>query len=205
MIYIIGAVFLIYYLQSRKSGAKPLLSPIVYSNEQKQERINNTLRYADIIGNYAMSNQVDPACIAAIIAIESEGIPCKIAKGQNDQYIGLMGLGYRTAVWMGYSGVPYSNPVCPPLTGLFAPENNIPYGTKYFAYQYKRYNLVTSAISAYQAGSAKIDKDGNIANLGYVKSVSDFIPDFRNYFATRITAYNALYPAGIWNPQTILA
>lgn len=202
--YIVGALLLFYYLQRRTSG-KPIISPIAYSKEQKLERIKNTLRYADIIGNYAMANQIDPACIAAIIAIESEGIPCKIARGANDEYIGLMALGYKTAQWQGYSGLKYSNPVCPPLTGLFDPATNVFYGVKYFAYQYKRYNLVTSAISAYQLGSAKINSDGTIANLGYVKSVSDFIPDFRSYFATRITAYEGLFPAGIWNPQTILA
>lgn len=203
MIPIIVIGIIIYYLTKQKASDRNDYEYIIYSGEQRAKRIANTLVFSDLIAQIAVPQKVDPASIAAIIATESEGLPCKYNQGSNDLYIGLMSVGYRTAQWLGYPGLPYVNtPECPPTTGLFIPEQNVLYGTKYFSYQYERYGKsLQYAVSAYQMGS--VSSEG-IKNPNYVKTVFDFIPDFRSHFRNKITNYDTLFPGGLWDPQAIL-
>lgn len=58
------------------------------------------------------------------------------------------------------------------ITQLLNPSTNIEAGTKYLAKQLARYNgNMMDAIAAYNAGSAKKDKNGVYANNAYVQSV----------------------------------
>jgi soluble lytic murein transglycosylase-like protein len=197
--YILVIGLLAYYLLKRQPTNDYNISPIVYSGQQKQQRIQNTMFYADTILQIGNKYKIDPAAIASIIATESEGIACSYNKGSYDTYIGLMQLGYKTAQGQGYMGLPYSKLECPPATGLFIPEVNIEYGTKYFQYQYLRYKSLPSAVSAYQAGSAKFNSNGVFVNLGYVKTVLDFAPNFRDAFRAKLSNYDILYPNTFWN------
>ena len=197
--YILVIALLGYYLLKRQPTTDYNFSPIVYSGEQKQQRISNTMFYADIILQIANKYKIDPAAIASIIATESEGIACSYNKQSYDTYIGLMQLGYKTAQGQGYMGLPYSKLECPPATGLFIPEVNIEYGTKYFQYQYLRYKSLPSVISAYQLGSAKFNSNGDFVNIGYVKTVLDFVPNFRDAFRAKQQGYDILYPETFWN------
>ena len=197
--YILVIALLGYYLLKRQPTTDYNFSPIVYSGEQKQQRIQNTMFYADLILQIGNKYKIDPATIAAIIATESEGIACSYNKQSYDTYIGLMGLGYKTAQGQGYMGLPYSKLECPPPTGLFIPEVNIEYGTKYFQYQYLKYKSLPSAISAYQLGSAKFNSNGVFVNTSYVKTVLDFVPNFRDAFRAKQLGYDVLYPDTFWN------
>jgi soluble lytic murein transglycosylase-like protein len=197
--YIYLVAILGYYFLTRKDTRNYDFSPIVYSGEQKQHRIQNTMVYADFILQMGNKYKIDPATIASIIATESEGIACNYNKQSYDTYIGLMQIGYKTAQSQGYMGLPYSKLECPPLTGLFIPEVNIEYGTKYFQYQYLRYKSLPSAVSAYQMGSAKFNSAGVFVNMGYVKTVLDFVPNFRDAFRAKLLNYDILYPNTFWN------
>lgn len=58
------------------------------------------------------------------------------------------------------------------ITQLMNPDTNIEAGTKYIAKQLARYNgNIMDAIAAYNAGSAKKNKDGTYVNNAYVQSV----------------------------------
>lgn len=58
------------------------------------------------------------------------------------------------------------------ITQLLNPSINIEAGTKYLAKQLARYNgNMMDAIAAYNAGSAKKNKDGTYANNAYVQAV----------------------------------
>lgn len=202
MAYIVIIGIMLYYLSKQKSSGKPSYEYVVYSGQQRAQRIQNTLVFSDLIAQISVQQKVDPAAIAGIIATESEGLPCKYLQTSNEIYIGLMQLGYRTAQWLGYPGLPYANsPECPPTTGLFIPDQNITYGTKYFAYQFERYKSLNYAVSAYQMGS--VSSEG-IKNPGYVKTVFDFIPEFRQHFRAKINNYDVLFPGGNWDPTAIL-
>jgi len=196
--YILVIAILGYYLLKRPPTNDYSISPIVYTGQQKQQRIQNTMFYADLILQIANKYKIDPAAIASIIATESEGIACSYNKQSYDTYIGLMQIGYKTAQGQGYMGLPYSKLECPPLTGLFIPEVNIEYGTKYFQYQYLKYKSLPSAVSAYQLGSAKFN-NGVFVNMGYVKTVLDFVPNFRDAFRDKLLGYDILYPDTFWN------
>lgn len=198
MMYILVIAILGYYLLKRPPTNDYSISPIVYTGQQKQQRIQNTMFYADLILQIANKYKIDPAAIASIIATESEGIACSYNKQSYDTYIGLMQIGYKTAQGQGYMGLPYSKLECPPLTGLFIPEVNIEYGTKYFQYQYLKYKSLPSAVSAYQLGSAKFN-NGVFVNMGYVKTVLDFVPNFRDAFRDKLLGYDILYPDTFWN------
>lgn len=197
--YILILGLLGFYLLKRQQPTNINVSPIVYYGQQKQQRITNTMAYADLILLMADKYKIDPAAIASIIATESEGIACAYNKQSYDTYIGLMQIGYKTAQGQGYMGLPYSKLECPPLTGLFIPEVNIEYGTKYFQYQYLRYKSLPSAIAAYQMGSAKFNSAGFFVNMGYVKTVLDFVPNFRYSFRAKQLGYDILYPDTFWN------
>lgn len=203
MFWLIGSIMALYFFNRQRSG----YTFVAYSGQEKADRINRTLVFANTIASIALEYKVDPAVIASIIAVESEGIPCKYARASNDTYYGLMGLGYKTAQWQGYAGRPYSTAMleCPPMTGLFIPDINIRYGTKYFAYQYNRYKSPQYAISAYQQGSLKYATGGQMINMGYVKTVLNFVPDFRLYFRGLIPNYDTLYPPALWDPAVSVA
>lgn len=196
----------IYYLTKKKtSDGYSTILPIIYTGQQKADRISRTLVYAEIIAKYGVLYGIDPAAIASVIATESEGIPCKFAPGSTE-YIGLMQIAYKTAQWQGYGGAPYETTGynCPPMTCLFDPETNIRFGAKYLAYQFSRYKSLEFAISAYQAGSLKTDKYSRILNLGYVKTVLDFTPSFREFFRSKMANYDTQFPNTTWNPAVML-
>lgn len=196
----------LYYLTKRKTSNGYNIIPIVYTGQQKADRISRTLVYAQLIATYGVLYGIDPAAIASVIAVESEGIPCKFVKTPSAEYIGLMQIAHKTAQWQGYGGPPYatSGYNCPPMTGLFDPETNIKYGGKYLAYQFGRYKSLEFAISAYQAGQLKTDSSGKVLNLWYVKTVLDFVPSFREFYRSKMANYDGQFPGTTWDPAVIL-
>ena len=200
------AFLALYYLSKRTSNGYSTILPIIYTGQQKAGRISRTLVYAQLIATYGVMYGVDPAAIASLIAVESEGIPCKFAKAGGAEYIGLMQIAHKTAQWQGYGGAPYatSGYDCPPMTGLFNPETNIQFGAKYLAYQFGRYKSLEFAISAYQSGQLKTDSSGKVLNLGYVKTVLDFVPSFREFYRSKMANYNTQFPGTTWDPAVLL-
>jgi soluble lytic murein transglycosylase-like protein len=200
MMYVLIIGLLGYYLLLKRQPTRDYnVSPIVYYGQQKQQRIQNTMFYADTILQIANKYKIDPAAIASIIATESEGIACAYNQQSYDTYIGLMQIGYKTAQGVGYMGIPYSKLECPPATGLFIPSVNVEYGTKYFQSLYLKYKSLPSAVSAYQLGSAKFNNNGDFVNMGYIKTVLDFVPNFRDAFRAKQLGYDVLYPDARWN------
>lgn len=106
--------------------------------------------------------------ILALIQKESSGISEAI--GDGGASIGLMQLNYSagTPQSVGYGGS---------RDGLFVPEENIYWGSKYFFRQLARYQDVDRAILAYNAGSVRLNAGGLPINLPYLTDVLSFLSE----------------------------
>lgn len=118
--------------------------------------------FDEIIEDEARAQNVPVRIVYAIIQVESGGDPGAVgAAGE----IGLMQLMPPTADQMGYRGS---------RAGLFDPRTNIHYGTKYLAWQMKRYRELSAAIAAYNSGTAVKLPSGKFKNQAYVDKVMRF-------------------------------
>lgn len=128
--------------------------------------------YDSLIWQTAARHAVDPYFVKAIVATESSFNP-KAYRAEpqiGDASRGLMQTLYRTAKDMGYTGTP---------EGLFDPATSLEYGTRYVAYQLRRYNgSLPHAAAAYNAGTAFTDSMGKFRNQGYVDRVMGFYKQF---------------------------
>lgn len=108
-------------------------------------------KYKEYVYEYAEENKIDPLLIFAIIKAESNFSSDVVS---NSNAIGLMQLMPSTAedtakkLKMEYKG----------KEDLFDPKTNIRLGTKYFATLLSKYENITIALSAYNAGSGNVDK-----------------------------------------------
>jgi soluble lytic murein transglycosylase-like protein len=100
--------------------------------------------YDPFILDAAARYVVDPALVKAIITKESSWNPnaYRAEPGIGDASRGLMQILYNTASGLGYSG---------PADGLFDPQTNIEYGTRYLASVMGQYGY-PGGVSAYNAG-----------------------------------------------------
>lgn len=107
--------------------------------------------YREYVYNYAPQYNVDPLLVFAIIKAESNFNTNAVSKSGA---IGLMQLLETTAdetarkLKINYDDKEY----------LYNAENNINIGTKYFSVLYEKYQNVTIALTAYNAGSGNVDK-----------------------------------------------
>lgn len=102
--------------------------------------------------------------VMAIISVESSGRP-GASRQEPDGRIsrGLMQVMPGTADQMGYRGN---------YARLFEPSYGVEVGTKYLAWQIRRYaGNLKHAIAAFNSGTAKFTKDGKYVNQGYVDKV----------------------------------
>lgn len=121
------------------------------------------LSYLDLIQTSATRFDLDPALIAAIISKESLGDYS--ARGAVGEY-GLMQVRATTAQWLGFTGDPDL---------LYNPAENVRYGSQYLRYQLDRYvdtpDPLRWAVSAYNAGTAQMQRNGRFRNEEYVEGV----------------------------------
>jgi len=91
-----------------------------------QEKIKKILKYVGFLLRYSNEKQLDPILTFAVIVIESGGNEKAYREEPqiNDASIGLMQILFKTAKSIGYGGT---------SQGLFDPETNIKYGTKYLS------------------------------------------------------------------------
>lgn len=146
---IIGAsVFLLYLLDRARSV--PIITDILTPATGEGNKIRQKLKsFSAIIDKVASDLALDPDLIMATIMSESSGNPNakRYEEKINDTSCGLMQILTATARTMGYSGT---------MAGLFDPTANIFYGSKYLAYQSKRYGgRIDHIIAAYNAGSVR--------------------------------------------------
>jgi len=142
----------------RKALARPFcLRPAKITPSTK------VLRWKDLAVKYGRRYNIDPALILAIIHTESNGNPkaYRYERHIEDASRGLMQILYRTAREMGYYGKPQ---------GLYDPETNINYGTKYLANRIRKYGFY-KGIAAYNAGSPRYTREGCFINQPYVNKV----------------------------------
>lgn len=127
---------------------------------------NEDYFYPDV-EKYATTYNLPPALVMAVISQESAFNPfAKRYESKYDCYsYGLMQILYVTAKDLGYKGEPEE---------LLDINNNLNYGCKYLAKQYKRYNQnLTDTISSYNAGSVKIINE-QYSNQDYVNKVLSY-------------------------------
>ncbi|MBR2240819.1 MAG: transglycosylase SLT domain-containing protein [Clostridia bacterium] len=127
---------------------------------------NEDYFYPDV-EKYATIYNLPPALVMAVISQESAFNP--FAKRYENKYdcysYGLMQILYVTAKDLGYKGEPEE---------LLNINNNLNYGCKYLAKQYKRYNQnLTDTISSYNAGSVNKTND-KYSNQDYVNKVLSY-------------------------------
>lgn len=127
---------------------------------------NEDYFYPDV-EKYATAYNLPPALVMAVISQESAFNPfAKRYESKYDCYsYGLMQILYVTAKDLGYKGQPEE---------LLDINNNLNYGCKYLAKQYKRYNQdLTDTISSYNAGSVN-KTNGKYSNQDYVNKVLSY-------------------------------
>lgn len=103
--------------------------------------------FQEFIEKYSAMFGVPQEWVYGVIQAESSGNPN--AFNPNDPSYGLMGLTLPAARDMGYTGT---------SQGLFDPETNIKFGTKYLAWISQRWDTVNPAeiYSAYNSGRPKL-------------------------------------------------
>jgi len=112
------------------------------------EKIAKIVKFVGFIIRYSNEKQLDPILTCSVIAIESGGNP-KAYRDEphiNDGSIGLMQILFGTAKSVGYSGT---------NVGLYDPETNIKYGTKYLSKCFLAENGdIYNTFRAYNGGTA---------------------------------------------------
>lgn len=129
------------------------------------------LAAAPIVLEQAALQGVDPNLIMAVISRESNFVPTATHTDRDGkQSYGLMQLRWDTATGLAQgAGLPLSSP-----GQLFDPAMNITLGTRYLAYQLRRYGgilAVADAVAAYNAGTAFRTASGAYTNQPYVTYV----------------------------------
>lgn len=117
------------------------------------ERAQHPLEYASLVTQYALSQNLDPALVAAVILCESSYNP------QAESRVGargLMQLMEDTAGWVAHKlnedGEGYSFDL------LYDPETSIRFGTWYLGYLSRRFDGdATKIVCAYHAGQGNVD------------------------------------------------
>ncbi|MBQ7052617.1 MAG: lytic transglycosylase domain-containing protein [Clostridia bacterium] len=117
------------------------------------ERAQHPLEYADLIVEYALAQNLDPALVSAVILCESSYNP--LAESRLGAR-GLMQLMEDTAGWVAHKldedDASYSFDL------LYDPETNIRYGTWYLGYLSRRFGGdATKIVCAYHAGQGNVD------------------------------------------------
>jgi len=113
-----------------------------------KEKIAKIVKFVGFILKYSNEKQLDPILTFSVIVIESAGNPNAYREEPqiNDASIGLMQILFKTAKSVGYGGE---------SRGLFDPETNIKYGTKYLSKCYlSEKGDIYNTFRAYNGGTA---------------------------------------------------
>ena len=154
------AVILLLLLTAFLTGAVAVTRSYLAAQEERRrleaeaaERAQHPLYYADLITQYALSQELDPALVSAVILCESSFDPAAESRlGAR----GLMQLMEDTAAWiahkLGEDDETYS------FDRLYDPEVNIRFGTWYLGYLSRRFDGdATKIVCAYHAGQGNVD------------------------------------------------
>jgi len=155
------------------------MNKIMFFSKETEKIIDDTIKK----GIEQVKDLIDVNLVKAIISVESNWNPFAIRfepELKNTRWytnslknienitdfhfcsFGLMQVLYGVALNLGYTG----NPL-----GLFDPITNIHYGTSLLLNYLRIYKNIKDAISSYNQGSPKKDKDGKYLNQAYVDKV----------------------------------
>jgi len=126
--------------------------------------------YDGLILRAARSQRVEPALVKAVIAAESDFNPQAVS---NKGALGLMQLMPQTAKTLG-------------VKDALQPEQNVAGGTRYLREMLDRYNDVSHALAAYNAGPTAVDRYQGIPpykeTQAYVARVLDYYHGYHPEF-----------------------
>lgn len=132
---------------------------------------------------------IDPFLIKAIIAAESNFDPRAYRNEPqiNDASRGLMQVLLGTARWMGYAG---------PAEGLFDPETNVEFGTRFLKWLRNHFSGDTGKmISGYNTGPGNVRLvGGRFTNQAYVDRVLRYYTQFSAQKKTEVQGGVTLQP-----------
>jgi soluble lytic murein transglycosylase len=137
------------------------------------------LRYVDEVREWATTRGLDPALVAAVIRAESRFHPDAVS---SRGALGLMQIMPETGRWIAAQiGLSEVEPLCDP-------ELNLRLGTWYLRNLIDRFDDVESALMAYNAGPATVERwreqhsDPFPETRAYVHRVLASVPVYRVYF-----------------------
>lgn len=146
------------------------------SIETAEKEIGKVIpKYLDLNAKYNINMF---ALCMAIIKKESDFNPNEIMdeKNVNDFSIGYMQVRIETARWVMGWWLKSREDI---KAMLYDPATNIQCGTKYLAWQIRRYKGdLKKAIPAYNSGSVKYKLDGKLINQFYLDKTMEFYKDF---------------------------
>ena len=203
-VFLFGGIALSVLLARRALGSAsaPPIKPTLLETQ--------VMRHGDLIWSVGRAYDVEPALIAAIMALESSGIhrgarliSVTDYDGQRatDYVVGLMQIRVATAgrfceIWHRYD--------------LEPDQVNVECGVKYLRAMLDKFGKVAPAVSAYNAGAGSIEHDTSMVggmqyvNVAYVRKALEMIPRFRLLFMHRQGAGNYLnvFPGQKWSFET---
>jgi len=124
---------------------------VVQSEPEWYQRLRYPLRYETILTGHARNYDLDPALLAAVIYTESKfDADARSEAGA----IGLMQLLPATArgIAVRTGGARFV------VSDLYVPELNVRYGSWYLRHLLDRYGQERTALAAYHAGQANVDR-----------------------------------------------
>lgn len=200
----IAAIAVTAFLVRRALGgvADPLIPPTTLETQ--------VMRHGGLIWRIGVKYDVEPALIAAIMAVESSGLHQPARPIDVTGYGGLPGTDY--VVGLMQIRLDTANLYCDVSTwsieGLEPDGANVECAVNYLRMLLDRFGLVDRAVSAYNAGPASVSVDPSVpmafANIGYVRRVLGMIPRFRILFMSRQggNRYLELFPGLKWRYET---
>jgi soluble lytic murein transglycosylase-like protein len=119
-----------------------------------------------LVNTIAKKYGIEPSLLKAIIKVESNWnvSASRYEAHLNDSSWGLMQLLLSTAKWI----LPNASLT---ISQLVSPSINVEAGAKYLLYLLNQFGNIPDAVSAYNAGSPKLGKDGKYVNNAYVQKV----------------------------------
>ena len=124
---------------------------VVRSEPEWYQRLRYPLRYETILTGHARNYDLDPALLAAVIYTESK---FDADARSEAEAIGLMQLLPATArgIAVRTGGARFV------VSDLYVPELNVRYGSWYLRHLLDRYGQERTALAAYHAGQANVDR-----------------------------------------------
>ncbi|MCL4514921.1 MAG: lytic transglycosylase domain-containing protein [Firmicutes bacterium] len=150
-------------------------------NDKRQPATGAEDTYDPIIKKWSVHFGVDPTFIKSIVKAESDFNPkaYRYEPALHDASYGLMQILYSTAASLGYKG---------PADGLFDPDTNIQYGTRYLEELSGEFKAMELVAAAYNGGPGTVKRLMNRYGKTY-GAIADHLPRITQSYVPKVMGF----------------